>query len=396
VAGVIAAVLPGSWAECVPDPSGGIQIAELAAAVAVAARCPTQLYCNGAAGQPMTDDLGELAVRRVINPTAYEASTSTTFAQAFGRLVGERINADGVPPDVIHFAGAAAGLGTLDALTIPTPMVVFGVHNPLPYADEPTFGYTADPSEWARARDVELAMLERADVIVSASPSMCETLDRLPQAGGRVHHIPNTIGWPSDRLDAAATAASAVGASILYMGRLAPEKRVDALIDAFELVRQRVPAATLTIAGSGPLEAALRDQARRVGRVACGATPGPGEIAFAGVVVGDRKRALLRAAQVLVCVSCTEVSPVIGYEAMAYGVPVVASDIAPWRELIDDGHDGVLSTCHDAPSIASTLGELLDSPATLRAMSACARRRYASRFAPEIVADTRLHVYERG
>lgn len=117
--------------------------------------------------------------------------------------------------------------------------------------------------------------------------------------------------------------------TVLYLGRLIPQKGVD---DLFDAVARALPDARLEIAGDGPHRRRLQRHARRLGLRAH----------FHGFVHADAKHQLLSQADV-VCVPSREVAglsegaPLVVREAFAYGVPVVATRVGGIPELRGGG-----------------------------------------------------------
>ncbi len=141
---------------------------------------------------------------------------------------------------------------------------------------------------------------------------------------------------------------------VLYVGRLERRKGVGYLLRAWEDVRRRAPGARLVVAGGGrPLERYRRYAAAR----------GWPEVCFPGVVSRKELLGLLRAARI-VCAPSTgqESFGLVLLQAMAAGVPVVASRIAGYVELIDQGGGGILVPPCDVPALAAALAELLSDP----------------------------------
>lgn len=122
--------------------------------------------------------------------------------------------------------------------------------------------------------------------------------------------------------------------SVVAVGRLAPVKRFDLLIEQFANTRQRVPTATLTIVGEGPertrLEAIIN-------------TYGAGEwIRLLGRVSQDELLSLYRRSWLITSSSLTEGWGLTLTEAAGCGTPAVASDVPGHRSSVHDGRTGRL------------------------------------------------------
>lgn len=148
---------------------------------------------------------------------------------------------------------------------------------------------------------------------------------------------------------------------LVFLGRLSRTKCPDAAVDAFRLVRKRLPRAHLDVIGDGYLRKEL--EALRV----------PG-VVFHGRVSEARKWELLNTATLLLLPGTREGWGIVAMEAAAAGLPVAAYDIAGFRDAVDDGHTGVL-TPPTATGLADAALGLLNAPERWRAMSAQARKR---------------------
>jgi glycosyltransferase involved in cell wall biosynthesis len=111
-----------------------------------------------------------------------------------------------------------------------------------------------------------------------------------------------------------------------YVGRLASEKNLGVLLDAFDAIRQAVPCARLLLVGDGPLRAQL-----------CALRP---DAIFAGPRGGDDLAAHYASCDLFVFPSLTETFGNVIPEAMASGLPIVAFDYAAAGQLIGDGRNG--------------------------------------------------------
>ena len=198
--------------------------------------------------------------------------------------------------------------------------------------------------------------------------------------GGRYRIVPNGVHLDPDR----ATAESACEGEelrILFIGQAVERKGLPVLLRAFEALREHVPA-TLTLVGAAPEEIApllLDDRGVRA----------------LGKVAEDQKAEQLRRADVLCAPSLGgESFGMVLTEAFAAGTPVVASDIAGYRDVVRDGVDGLLTPRGDARELAQALRVLALDHARRARMAAAARER-AERFAWPRVAAEVLEVYEQ-
>jgi phosphatidylinositol alpha-mannosyltransferase len=197
--------------------------------------------------------------------------------------------------------------------------------------------------------------------------------------GGRYRIVPNGVHLDHDRETAAACESEEL--RILFIGQAVERKGLPVLLRAFEALREHVPA-TLTLVGAAPEEIApllLDDRGVRA----------------LGKVAEDEKAEQLRRADVLCAPSLGgESFGMVLTEAFAAGTPVVASDIAGYRDVVRDGVDGLLTPRGDAQELAEALRVLALDPARRARMAAAARER-AERFAWPRVAAEVLEVYEQ-
>lgn len=173
----------------------------------------------------------------------------------------------------------------------------------------------------------------------------------------RIVVMPNGIDTHRFRPDPEARARTraalgipADGKLILNVGRLVPEKGQAALIEAFRRLHQTNAAATLLIAGDGPLRDTLSQQIHALGLVSCARLLGPRSD------VPD----LLNAADLFVLSSELEGLPLVVAEALACETPVVATDVSGVRALLSaSGH---VIPVADTPALAGAMRDALANP----------------------------------
>lgn len=159
------------------------------------------------------------------------------------------------------------------------------------------------------------------------------------------------IVHPGVDLDNLAVGAKSRNPLVLYLGRLAPYKSVDILLEAFKIVLRKCPEASLVIAGSGEDEQRLRAVAKQLqlGQ----------RVIFAGSVTEVQKAQLLRRAWVMANPSFMEGWGITTIEANASGTPTVASDVAGLRDSIRNQQTGLLVPYGDIRALAHSLQALL-------------------------------------
>jgi glycosyltransferase involved in cell wall biosynthesis len=169
---------------------------------------------------------------------------------------------------------------------------------------------------------------------------------------------------------------------IVYTGRLAPEKSLHVLVDAFAMVWHQRPQAYLVLVGDGPMRTALTEQTQHLG---C-----QDRTRFVGAVAPLEIPRWLQTADVFALVSPNEGFPCALVEAMSAGLASVVSDIPANRQLVRSEEHGLLSEPGDAAAVAAALIRLLDKPALRTRMGAEARRSVKQHYSTERV----LELYE--
>lgn len=146
----------------------------------------------------------------------------------------------------------------------------------------------------------------------------------------------------------------------LYVGRLAPEKNLDALLRAYDAMAAACPRAKLVIVGDGPMRETLRSRC-------------PSAV-FAGPQRGEALARCYASGDVFLFPSLTETYGNVTPEAMASGLAVVAFRHAAAAQLITPGHDGCLAPMVDVEAFVAHAVALAQGVAHARALGRAARR----------------------
>src|SRR4051812_7281720 len=257
-------------------------------------------------------------------------------------------------PDVIHVHEPPAPTVGYDALDTTVAPIVGTFHC---YSENAVSHGIANGAFGVRRK------LQRLNVRIAVSEAAAWTGRRF--YGGRYRVIPNGVDVP----DVVPVKPPADGRPVrlAFVGQAVERKGLPVLLRAFEALREHV-AVELVVIGAGDEDVAplMLD---------------PRGVRALGKVSDERKHATLASADLLVAPSLGgESFGMVLTESFAAGTPVVASDIAGYRDVVHDGEDGVLVPRGDATALAETLRDLaLDPPrrARMAEQAAAGARRYA-------------------
>lgn len=224
--------------------------------------------------------------------------------------------------------------------------------------------------------------IERADAIITVSASVAaELADLYPASRDKVVAIPNGVRLPSA---STLPRGEADSPTILMVGTVEPRKNHLTALAAFDIVRQDLPDAQLTIIGrpgwrSEEIQRAIRAAQRQ------------GGVCWIEAASDDELERAFAAAAVAISPSHYEGFGLPVLEAMARGLPVVASDIRAHREVAGD--TVLYAPPGDAEALAEQIVKLLGD-SELRASLAVRARERAGTFGWDETARRTLRVYE--
>jgi glycosyltransferase involved in cell wall biosynthesis len=297
-------------------------------------------------------------------------------------------------PDVVHAHGLRAGAAAALALTghtrpsrcarpsrrarparRPAGALAVTVHNGPPAAGTAAAVYAV----------LERIVARRADAVTCVSADLAARMRRRGAAVAGLALVPAPPAAVPDGRSVAAARDGIAGAGqpvVLAAGRLAPQKGFATLLAAAIRWQGRDPCPVIALAGSGPLDRALRAAAGADGIRIC--------------FLGQREDvpALLAGADLVVVPSLWEGQPLIVQEALRAGRPLVASRVGGIPDLT--GQDAaVLVPPGDAAALADAVLSVLDDPALAARLSAAARARAAALPTQDNAVEAALALYRR-
>jgi glycosyltransferase involved in cell wall biosynthesis len=257
-------------------------------------------------------------------------------------------------PDVVHSHGYRTDVvdaGAARRAGIPTVTTVHGFTGG---------GWRNRAYEW-----LQLRAFRRFDAVVAVSRPLVQRLGAAGVPAARTHLIPNAFmpsSTPLTRAEARARLGLETDAfTVGWVGRLSHEKGADVLLDALTTID-----VDAVIIGAGRDARALRAH--------------PARVHWAGAV--PAAATLLAAFDVFVLSSRTEGTPIVLLEAMAAGIPVIATTVGGVPDVVSPA-EAILVPPAQPAVLARAIITVRDDPAGAAVRAAAARRRLEDAFAPE-------------
>jgi glycosyltransferase involved in cell wall biosynthesis len=280
-------------------------------------------------------------------------------------------------PDILHIQGYTTSL----------LFVIDWAHGrklPIVYEEH----QTPDPQfDWWHGFEKNI---NKADVVVAVSEKSAEGLrticgvTRPIVVQGPLVPDPLESGFRAWKMDDKGARIQLTATARLYV-----TKGLVYLLDALKLIREKHPEVSLRIYGEGPLRDELVLHANRLGL--------DGNEIFVGAF---RSRAelsrIMEQTDIFVMPSILEGQPVSLVEAMAYGRPIVVTNVGGIPELIQDNANGLLCAPADAGCLVEKINHLIENPVVRSQMAEAARRSYEQGpFRPLSVCGNFLNVYKK-
>jgi len=173
----------------------------------------------------------------------------------------------------------------------------------------------------------------------------------------------------------------------VFAGRFSPEKTLHVLLEAIAIVRKNFGLDVhLSLVGAGPEEQNLRRRIQALGLGSC--------VAVTGWVPREMVAAALHSSDIFVLPSRIEGMPMACLQAMAAGLPIVASRNPGALEVVREGENGIFAPVGDAAALADGIARLAGDPEMRRRMAARSREIAWADFRWDVIIDRYLDLFE--
>lgn len=279
--------------------------------------------------------------------------------------------------DVIHCHGALSAL-LLSIFTLHRVPIVYTMH---------------DPSPWITAYDhrverlvrkvayfvIDVPSLRCVSHVIAVSPALSDEAQRLGVEYSKVTFIPNGVLPPRHETRKRQAKHG------LFVGQLVNRKRVDILLES--LSKPRTKEVHFTIIGDGPEKPKLEKLAHRL-RLS-------DRVTFTGYVNDKKLARYFWEASFFAFPSTAESFGIACFEAMACGLPVIASRLPVYEGTLQDGRNALLFEPRDSKQLSDCIDRLLADRKLAEKLSLNGRRMVERVFSWEVVARQIASVYNR-
>lgn len=359
-----------------PRTGGGpVHVRELAIALAEHHDCSVDIYTRALEKNGTQHTETEQYASGQV--TLYRLRPCTDYWNPFGRIssmampIPRLLNGE---YDVIHGHTFLPAVPTrLSGLLSGTP-TVFTVHG-----TALTSGVGRDESALSSVKrriERQFVLGFDYDSVISVNR---EHVDLLETGHDDVRVIPNGVDLDRFKRDTERTQ------DVVFIGRLAPKKRVSDLINGFAHVEDEFPESTLRIVGTGPKRETLKTQVESLGI--------QDRVSFEGRVSDEAITRYYASAGVFVLPSIWEGHPLTLLEAWAASTPVIASSVEGIEEFVEHNETGYLVPSRSPNELADAIRIALENPDRAQQWGENARSLVESEYSWEGVADRTYDLY---
>lgn len=235
-------------------------------------------------------------------------------------------------------------------------------------------------------------ILDKADIIISPSLRYTNQSKFLYKHKNKTITIPNGINLSNYQINLSQRECrEKLGLDIekkiiLYVGSLSPYKGTDILLRSMPRVLKEIHDAYLIYVGEGIMEKNLLTLARKLGISE--------KIYFPGFIGSSYEKALFyKSADIMVLPSFAEIFGIVNLEAMAAGIPIIASNVGGIPDVVKDGENGLIIPPHDVKSLEKSIIYLLTNN-NVRERFVENGRKMVLDYSWELIAEKTEKIYE--
>lgn len=173
---------------------------------------------------------------------------------------------------------------------------------------------------------------------------------------------------------------------LIFVGRLSPEKRIDVLLKAVQIVVKDIQDITLIIVGDGPLKDELIKLTKDLSI--------NNHVIFVGRVLPEKIPNYLYESDIFIISSNFEGCPNSLLEAMATGIPVIGTNVGGIPDIIDDGINGYLIENGDYQQLAEKIKYIFENPSLRVEMGKSARKKIENEFSVDRQIESHMKIYK--
>jgi glycosyltransferase involved in cell wall biosynthesis len=318
---------------------------------------------------------GNLHVWYLYVPKLLNGATLYGAAASKARRLAKRIN-----PDIIHGIGTEHIWPTVALSTnLPTVVTIHGVVSEI-------VRRTGVPlvSRLRYFALLERRVLRRASTIIAVSPYVEQVVETYGTA--RSFRVENPVAKEYFQIQASPSSNT----KILFVGNTGKGKGLATVVESMALLKRAGKLDGWSLSVVGPVtEGASLD------RVHLAIKEGGlnNQVSFKGFLLPDRLRVEYATSAFLVLPSLHETAPMCVAEALACGLPVIATDVGGTRYLVADGQNGFLTPPDDAELLATKMEKLMKEPELRSRFGQEAKRAASRRWQPDKIASQTMNVY---
>ena len=274
-----------------------------------------------------------------------------------------------IKPDIVHSQSLLSGIPALAAQKfLKIPYVIWGRGSDI-YIPGRFTRMTSKP------------ILQNADAVLALTKDMKQKIQEIYDRGITV--VPNGVDLERFKISSEGKKEDNAN-TIVFVGRLHPVKGVQYLIEAMAIVHREMQDAKLVLVGDGVERSRLEELAERLDLNDC--------IQFAGQVPQERVPQVMNQADVFAMSSLSEGFPVVLLEAMAAGLPIVATNVGGIPDIVEEGVNGCLVNAKSPDEIAEKILILLQNDEILKKIAANNREK-AELFTWDKITGTVENIY---